>query len=175
MNDIELLKYPIGKLSINDDYSENEIAGFIETIKELPGKLSDIIRNADDEFLNSSYRDGSWTVKQVVHHIADSHLNAFIRLKLALTEDNPIIKPYSQALWAETYDGRDSDIDASLKIIEGTHKRMSDTLSHLNASDFERTYFHPETQKPVKISQLIALYAWHSKHHLGHILSIKSK
>jgi exoribonuclease II len=175
MNDIELLKYPIGKLSINDEYSESEIAGFIETINELPGKLSELIEGADDEFLNKTYREGSWTVKQVVHHIADSHLNAFIRLKLALTEDNPTIKPYSQSLWAETFDGKDSDINASLKIIEGTHQRMADTLRNLSESDFDRTYYHPETGKNVKISQLIALYAWHSKHHIGHILSIKEQ
>jgi exoribonuclease II len=175
MKDLELLKYPIGKLSIKDAYSENEIAGFIETIKELPGKLYEIIENADEDFLNSTYREGGWTVIQVVHHIADSHLNAYIRLKLALTEENPTIKPYIQTLWAETYDGKESDVNASLKIIEGTHQRMSDILLHLNTSEFDRTYYHPENQKQVKISQLIALYAWHSMHHFGHIQSIRIK
>ncbi|MEO8794912.1 MAG: YfiT family bacillithiol transferase, partial [Daejeonella sp.] len=121
------------------------------------------------------YRPEGWTVRQVIHHLADSHMNAFIRFKLALTESNPTITPFDESLWADLPDGKKSPIDSSLKIIEGLHFRWTALLNSLSEDQFQRTYFHPDHGKKWTLENVLALYSWHSSHHLAHITSLKDR
>lgn len=169
MTDIETLKYPIGKFQFKEVYTPGEIMESINIIKNLPAKLITLTGKMSKTQLDTQYREGGWTVRQVVSHIADSHFNSLIRIKLALTEDNPTIKPYNQTLWAELIDSRTAPVEASLKIIEGAHLKMVMILESLSEADLNRTYFHPERNKSDKLVDLIALYGWHSEHHYNHI------
>lgn len=165
--DLEKLKYPIGKFSPKKFTAENKQEA-IKVIRNLPGLLEDETKNLSKDQIDTPYRPGGWTIRQLVHHIADSHMNAYIRFKLALTEDHPIVKPYREDLWAKLPDS-ELDIDLSLRIIESVHARWTTILENMTDSDFERTYFHPEANQSSSLAHNLFMYEWHSMHHLAHI------
>ena len=167
--DIEKLKFPIGKCPKADSVSQNDLETWIETIENFPSKLKSFTEKLSVEELNWIYRPKGWSIKQVVHHCADSHINSFIRFKLALTEDVPTIKPYEEASWAELADGTSNDISSSLQIIEGLHARWVLLLKSLVGKELKRQFFHPENLKIASLEETIGVYAWHCNHHLAHI------
>ena len=171
--DIDLLRYPIGKFLKPIGFSKEFISQNIEIIDQYPGLLKNEVFHLSNEELKLIYRPGGWNIAQVVHHTADSHMNAFIRFKLTLTETTPTIKPYLQHLWAQLPDCIDVPIEASLKILEGLHLRWSTLLRTLSENDFEKKYIHPEQQREVTLYEVLALYAWHCKHHFAHVQQAK--
>ena len=166
---LEQLKYPIGHFEIPREITSETIKNWIIEIYAFTNKIETILENISKQELNFKYRPNGWNIKQLVHHCADSHSNAFIRFKLALTEDNPNIKPYKEALWAELIDGKEDDISYSLMILKGTHHKWTLLLNNLEESHWERTYFHPESKKTYFLKEVVGLYAWHCNHHLEHI------
>jgi len=169
---MEKLQYPIGRFSEPAVYSKEIRLEFIEILRNAPKEFSDLIFSLSNEQLNTPYRDGGWTPKQIIHHVADSHMNSIIRIKLALTEENPTIKPYDENAWIKLSDST-IDVESSLQILKGVHKRYVNLIQSLNEEQFKRTVFHPESNITMSIDYLVALYSWHSKHHLGHILIVK--
>ena len=167
--DIEKLKFPIGKCPKIDDVAENDLKTWIATIESFPSKLKNLTSLLSVEELNWIYRPKGWCIKQVVHHCADSHINSFVRFKLALTEDVPTIKPYEEALWAELADGKSNDISPSLQIIEGVHARWVLLLKSFGEKELKRQFIHPENIKIASLEETIGVYAWHCNHHLAHI------
>ncbi len=168
---IELLRYPIGKFQFKPAVTPEDRKQWIAVLADFPLQLRNTVIELTDEQLDTSYRPGGWTIRQVIHHVADSHLNAYIRFKLALTEDNPTVRPYDENLWAALGDAKYSPIEASLQIIEGLHKRFVQALNEMEETQFKRTYFHPQSRKTFTLEFLVALYSWHSTHHLSHISS----
>jgi hypothetical protein len=166
---LEKLKFPIGKCPKIDDVSENDLATWITTIEEFPSKIKSMTSTLSIEKLNWIYRPNGWSIKQVVHHCADSHINSFIRFKLALTEDVPAIKPYEEQLWAELVDGKSDDILHSLQIIESIHYRWVLLLKSFGERELKRQFFHPANLKKSSLAETIGVYAWHCNHHLAHI------
>ena len=164
------LKYPIGQFQFNGEITKNVTSIWINEIEDLPRLLRDAVRDLDNIKLDTAYRTGGWTVRQVIHHLADSHMNAYVRLKLALTEENPVIKPYDETNWAELSDYKLS-IDISLSLLEVLHKRWTFLLRGLSPADLEKTFIHPDSGE-VSIGENIGIYAWHGKHHLAHITSL---
>lgn len=171
MTDIELLKYPIGKFQKPSSISAEDLKNAINEIKSLPKYLESTVKSFSEEQLDTPYRPGGWTVRQVVHHLADSHMNAYIRFKLALTENNPTIKPYDEASWAELEDSKLS-IEISIGLLKNTHFRWGSILDKMTESDFSRTYFHSESQKTSALDEITLMYCWHGKHHLAHIQAL---
>ena len=169
MKSQDKLKYPIGRFEYGKNYSLDETRRNIKAIAKLPKELKKALKKLRSGDLDKSYRKGGWTVRQVVHHIADSHMNAYIRMKLAVTEPTPVIKPYEEANWAETEDSKTASVKLSLKLLAPLHRRWVMFLETLSEEDLERGYFHPEMQRIIPLPEAIALYAWHSKHHLAHI------
>ncbi|MGG0718490.1 YfiT family bacillithiol transferase [Robertmurraya massiliosenegalensis] len=163
-------RFPIGKFNFNEEMTAERITDCIEEIEELPRLLREVLLYVTEEQLNTPYRKGGWTVRQVVHHLADSHMNAYIRLKLALTEDKPMIKPYDQDSWAELSDSNEP-IDVSLNLLESLHHRFVVLLRSLSFDELNRVFIHPELGE-VSIGKNIGLYSWHGKHHLAHISSV---
>jgi hypothetical protein len=166
---LEKLKFPIGKCPKIDTVSETESKIWIETMENFPSKIKSLTQTLSVEELNWIYRPKGWSIKQVVHHCADSHMNSFIRFKLALTEDVPTIKPYEEQLWAELEDGNSNDIVPSLLIIEGVHKRWVLLMKSLSSTELKRQFFHPANLKISSLEETIGVYAWHCNHHLAHI------
>jgi uncharacterized damage-inducible protein DinB len=165
------LSYPIGKFEPKDfaDRGEN-----LRTINELPAKITDAVKGLSDAQLDTEYRPGGWTVRQTVHHVADSHANSIIRFKLALTEDTaPTIRPYFEERWAELADSK-LPIDVSLKMIEAIHHRWSVLLASMTDEDFAKKFIHPETGEWT-LDSALALYAWHSEHHTAHITRLRER
>ena len=171
---MEDLRYPIGKYIIQP-FSAQQLKEWLNDIKFLPQRLEHAILNLDEAQLATPYRDGGWTVKQLVHHVADSHMNAFIRFKLALTEDNPTIKPYDEAAWAEMNDTKNLPINISLTLLHALHSRWYEILKHMSAEDLNRTVFHPEHKKEMSLWFLLGMYAWHSKHHVAHVTALRER
>ena len=169
MKSQDKLKYPIGRFEYGKNYSLDEIRSNIKAIAKLPKELKKALKKLRSGDLDKTYRKGGWTVRQVVHHIADSHMNAYIRMKLAVTEMTPIIKPYEESLWAETEDGKTASVKLSLKLLTPLHRRWVMFLESLSEEDLDCGYFHPAMQRVISLPEAIALYAWHSKHHLAHI------
>jgi hypothetical protein len=167
------LRYPIGKFQFDGEITSGVAEGWLNEIEALPRILREAVGNMDDEQLDTAYRPGGWTVRQVVHHVADSHMNAFIRFKLALTEESPVIKPYEEGRWAELPD-YDLPIEVSLSLIEGIHIRMGKLLSGLDADDLSRTFIHPDSGE-VTVGENIGIYSWHGRHHLAHITSLSKR
>ncbi|WP_274310535.1 YfiT family bacillithiol transferase [Solibacillus daqui] len=163
-------KYPIGNFQFKGDITSSVINNWINEIETLPLSLREAVKDLNDAQLNTAYRDGGWTVRQVVHHIADSHMNAYVRFKLALTEDNPVIKPYDEAKWADLSD-YNLPIEPSLVLLESLHKRWSNLLRSLTQADLKKTFVHPDSGE-VSIGENIGIYAWHGKHHVAHIMSL---
>ncbi len=170
----ENLSYPIGKFKIPETISATDILNRLDIIEKFPERLTKEVSSLNDTQLDTPYREGGWTVRQVVHHVADSHMNAYIRFKLALTEEIPTIKPYLQDRWAELPDSKAS-IDLSLPIIVNVHKRWLIILLNMTPDDFERKLFHPEQNKELILKNFAALYAWHCNHHLAHITELKKR
>jgi len=169
---LDELKYPTGKYKKPESFTLQEVKDKVKILQELPLALINEVTGLDEPTLSYLHRPDGWTIKQLVHHLADSHMNAFIRIKLALTEENPTIKPYEEAKWAKLPDNN-VPIDASLKIIEGVHQRWTTLLLTLNNADLERTVVHPEHGRQMKVGELVFLYAWHCGHHLTHIKNAK--
>ena len=164
----DLLRYPIGKFEVPVSYTPAEIHNWINVIKTLPGKMRHAIIGLNDTQLDTPYRPGGWTIRQVVHHVADSHMNACIRFKWAMTEDNPTIKAYQQTDWALLPDYK-LPVEASLKILDGLHQRLVALFEGFSEDDWNRTFIHPESGATISLKRNLAMYAWHSKHHLAHI------
>ena len=164
------MRYPIGEFQFDGEITNGVIKDWINEIKDLPRILREVVKDLDNEQLDTPYRLGGWTVRQVIHHLADSHMNAYVRFKLALTEDVPVIKPYDEVEWAELSDYK-LPIDSSLSLLEALHKRWANLLGSLSPSDLEKTFIHPDTGE-VSVGENIGLYAWHGRHHLAHITSL---
>jgi hypothetical protein len=166
--EIEALKYPTGRVQFETEYTAPVVDALIKKIEEFPLQLNNFAQKLKTSDLLYRYRPGSWTVQQIIHHIADSHSNGLNRTKLALTEDNPTIKPYDENLFAALPDSA-MPLDASILILNGVHARWSTLLRSMKTEDFAKTYFHPENKKTWSIAQLISIYAWHGEHHLAQI------
>lgn len=166
---MEKLKYPIGRFEFGKTYTPAKTQAHIQEISALPSKLFNVVNVLSEAQLETPYRPEGWTVRQTVHHVVDSHINAYIRFKLALTENNPAIKPYEEALWAELADGKGALVEWSLQLLKYVHLRWVMLLNSLTEPDWERTYFHPETKRVFALREVAALYAWHSEHHYEHI------
>ncbi|MDK9699313.1 MAG: putative metal-dependent hydrolase [bacterium] len=162
------IRYPIGKFTMTGTTTLDERSQWIEELAKAPEELRSAVRGLNAEQLNSCYREGGWTLRQVVHHLPDSHLNAYVRCKLALTEERPLVKTYEEALWAELSDSTD-DIDMSLDLLDALHRRWVSLLRSLTQEQWQREYLHPE-MKNVPLHRLVGLYAWHGKHHIAHIV-----
>jgi len=173
--EIEKLKYPIGKFKSPSAFSAEETNGWIRTIEALPAKLRKVVSTLNDDQLDTPYRDGGWTVRQVIHHLADSHLNSYIRFKLAMTEDHPTIKPYHEDRWAELQEAKHAPSEISLSLLEALHTRWVIFLKTLSQDDLKRTFHHPESKRDYQLGVILALYAWHSEHHLAHIISLMER
>ncbi|MGE5111132.1 MAG: YfiT family bacillithiol transferase [Acidobacteriaceae bacterium] len=167
------LSFPIGKFEWSGPNSDAQRAAFIADIATLPQKLHAAVSGLSESQFDTPYRPGGWTVRQVVHHIADSHMNAYIRFKLALTETQPLVKPYDEKAWAELPDSK-LPIEVSLKLIDGLHERWAVVLRNMKPADFDRELKHPELGI-VHLDRYIALYAWHGKHHVAHITSLRER
>ena len=172
---LESLKYPIGRFKTPESMNRLQFQEWLDVLKSAPGKLENCVATMNDQQLDTPYRDGGWTVRQLVHHIADSHLNAYIRLKLALTEDNPTIKPYDEKKWAELPDTFSVPISVSLSLLTNAHIRMTALLDVMDENGWQRTYFHPEHQKSITLYAMVGMYAWHLNHHIAHIENLKKR
>jgi uncharacterized damage-inducible protein DinB len=168
------LRYPIGRFQKVASLTEAEREAAIESIAATPIRLRAAILGLDSEQLDTPYRPGGWSVRQVVHHVPDSHLNAYVRFKLALTEDNPTIKTYDEKLWAELEDGKSTPVEVSLALLEAVHDRWVRLLRSLVPEDFARTLNHPELGA-MRLDSLLALYAWHGRHHVAHVTALRQR
>jgi uncharacterized damage-inducible protein DinB len=167
-------RYPIGKFQPPPSVTDSDRAAFVDQIAALPGDLRAAVSGFDDARLDTPYRDGGWTVRQVVHHVPDSHLNAYTRFKLALTEDRPTIKTYEEAQWAELPEARSAPIGVSLALLDALHQRWVLLLRVLAPGQFARSFRHPDLGL-MTLDQLVAMYAWHGRHHVAHISALSSR
>ncbi|RAJ82127.1 DinB family protein [Chitinophaga dinghuensis] len=172
---MEALQYPIGRFQAKVDYTPDELNGFINDIRYLPALLETVIQNMDEAQLQTPYRPDGWTVAQLVHHVADSHLNAYTRLKLALTEDVPTIKVYEEKAWAELPDVFTVPTNVSVTLLHALHARWVACLKAITPEQWERTFYHPEHKKEFNIKTITAMYAWHGLHHVAHITALKER
>jgi hypothetical protein len=168
------LSYPIGKFHYEAPLTKAQRNAALDVIAGVPAKLREGVRGLSAAQLDTAYRPGGWTVRQVVHHVPDSHLNAFIRTKLALTETEPMIKPYDEKRWAELADAQLTPIETSLTLLEAVHERWNHLLRAMTDSDFARTFRHPEHGVRT-LDWLVALYAWHGPHHVAHITGLRAR
>lgn len=167
------LRYPIGKYE-PQPYSEVQKKKWLTDLAQLPNMVEAAVLNLDQAQLDTPYRDGGWTVQQLVHHIADSHVNAFCRMKLILTEDNPTIKPYEEKEWAKMADVL-LPINISITLLHALHLRMYALMSAVSDEEWPRTYFHPESNKQFTLWHLLGMYAWHGRHHVAHIIALRER
>ena len=166
-------RYPVGKFSNPDSVTTQQRAQFLDGAAQTPAKLRASVHGLSDAQLDTPYRDGGWTPRQVVHHVADSHMNAYIRFKLALTEDNPTIKPYAEDRWAELADSK-LPVEPSLVIIDQVHHRWVTLMRAMQESDWARTFNHPENGTR-RLEQVLALYDWHGRHHVAHVTELRKR
>ena len=167
------LRYPSGKFQRVENATEAQRRAFIAAIAETPARLREAVAGLNEQQLDTPYRPGGWTVRQVVHHLPDSHLNSFVRFKLALTENEPSIKPYDEARWAELADSK-SPIEPSLLLLDSLHRRWIVLLNSLSPSDWSRTFRHPE-RGLMTLADNLQLYAWHGRHHVAHIAALRER
>jgi uncharacterized damage-inducible protein DinB len=168
------LRYPVGNFQYAGPAAGEQRQKWIADIAETPARLRTAIQGLSAEQLDTPYRPEGWTVRQVVHHVPDSHMNAYVRLRLALTETAPTIKPYQEALWAELPDARTGPVDISLQLLEAMHCRWVALLRSLKEQDWQRIYRHPE-MGDVTMEKMLALYAWHGRHHVAHITELRKQ
>ncbi len=167
-------RYPIGKFEPRSSETDASRRDLIQSIAEAPARMRAAVAGLSDAQLDTPYRPGGWTVRQVVHHVPDSHLNAYVRFRLALTEQQPTIKPYDEGRWAELEDARKAPIEPSLRLLESVHARWVILMRSLDAAAFKRTYNHPESGI-ADLDRLLRLYEWHGRHHVAHITSLKER
>ena len=170
----DALRYPVGRFVPSPTFSPYEKQLAIGTLAGLPENLRSAVEGVSSSQLNTPYREGGWTVRQLVHHVADSHMNAYVRTRLALTEDWPEIKAYDQDMWANLHDARLLPVDVSLDLLEPLHRRWVALFESLSDADFERGYRHSENG-PQKLSEVLPLYAWHCRHHTAHITGLRQR
>jgi uncharacterized damage-inducible protein DinB len=172
---MEDLRFPTGKFDWSKaTHTPEERKKLIDAIAEAPGRLTQAVIGLNGKQLDTPYREGGWTVRQVTHHLADSHMNSYIRFKLALTEDNPTIKPYQEAAWAELADSRVTPIDVSLALVDNLHARWVVLLRSMKADEWARKVMHPEVG-PMSLDLMLGLYAWHGAHHVAHITGLRKR
>ncbi len=167
-------RYPIGEYQ-PQPFSETLKSDWLADIKFLPQAIEHAIINLDEAQLQTPYRDGGWTVHQLVHHVADSHMNAYMRFKLGYTEHNPTIRPYEEKAWATTADVQNLPINISITLLHALHHRWYEFLNSFTDADFEKTVFHPEHKKQFTLWHLLGMYAWHSRHHVAHIRALRER
>lgn len=172
---MEDLRYPIGQFRYEGAPDQPRREQWIEEIAAAPAKLRAVVAGLSSQQLDTPYRDGGWTVRQVVHHLPDSHLNAYTRIKLALTEDEPTIRPYEEARWAELPDARSGPVELSLTLLDVLHQRWVLLLRSLRPDDFRRRFRHPEHGRLFELDEAVAMYAWHGRHHVAHITSLRRR
>lgn len=168
------VRYPIGRFRPEPRIDAEKRRAYLAEIEALPGALRRAVEGLGGERLETPYRPGGWTVRQVVHHVADSHLNAYVRFKLALTEDRPPVKTWNESAWGELADARDAPLEASLTLIDGLHRRWMGLLASMAREDFARTFRHPEWNE-VRLDDFLQLYAWHGRHHVAQIDSLRRR
>ncbi|MBO9562881.1 MAG: bacillithiol transferase BstA [Niastella sp.] len=168
------LRFPIGKYE-PQPFSDRQKREWLQDIQFLPGLLEQAIENLDEFQFETPYRDGGWTVRQVVHHVPDSHMNAYTRFKLGLTEDKPTIKPYDEAKWAELKDVNVVPVNMSITLLYALHTRWHSAIRDLTNEQWQRTVIHPEHKKEMTLWHLLGMYAWHGKHHVAHITSLRER
>jgi uncharacterized damage-inducible protein DinB len=171
MND---LRYPVGKFHYEGPLSDEQKRAFLDDIEQTPAKLRAAVAGLSEKQLDTPYRPEGWTVRQVVHHMPDSHMNSYVRFKLALTEDEPTIKPYAEDRWAELADSQSTPIEVSLTLLESMHNRWVRLLRSLTPEEWKRTFRHPDLG-PMTLEKTLALYAWHGKHHVAHITELRKR
>jgi uncharacterized damage-inducible protein DinB len=169
------LRYPIGPFNFDGRADEDRRRGWIHHIEQAPTSVRTAVAGLSPERLDTPYRPGGWTIRQVVHHLPDSHLNAYTRFKLALTEDVPTIKPYQEARWAELPDARSGAIELSIALLESLHRRWVLLLRQLSSADYARQLVHPEQGRRMDLNELLAMYAWHGQHHVAQITSLRQR
>ena len=167
-------RYPIGKFSYTGPLTAEQKRRFLDEIEQTPTKLRAALQGLSDPQLDTPYRDGGWTVRQVAHHVVDSHMNSYIRFKLALTEHDPTIKPYLEDRWAELPEAKRAPVEVSLALLDSLHRRWMLMLRNLTEADWKRTFRHPE-MGPMTLEKTLALYAWHGRHHVAHVTSLRDK
>lgn len=168
------LRYPIGRFHFDGLLTEEQRKNSIEAIAQAPANLRAAVKGLSSEQLDTPYRPEGWTVRQVVHHVPDSHMNAYVRYKLALTEEEPTIKPYAEDRWAKLADTQATPVETSLALLESLHDRWVRLLRSLTAEDWRRSFRHPELGL-VSLEKNLALYAWHGRHHVAHITSLRER
>jgi uncharacterized damage-inducible protein DinB len=168
------VRYPIGKHQMVP-FSQEEKEARLADILFLPRMLEYAVLNLNDDQIQTPYRDGGWTVNQVIHHVADSHMNAFIRFKLGLTEDNPTIKPYIQSAWGDTADVTAVPVNLSITLLHSLHHRWYELLKTISDDQWERTIYHPEQERKITLWELLLIYAWHGKHHAAHVTNLREQ
>jgi hypothetical protein len=173
--DLEQLKYPIGKHRYAGSLSPQQLEQCLNAIAVLPEKLKNEVAHLSAAQLDTPYRPGGWTVRQVVHHLGDSHMNALIRFKLALTEDRPTIKPYLEAAWSAMDDNLHMAVEPGLDLVAALHARWMVLLRGLTPAQLQRSYLHPQYNKEYSLEEAVSAYAWHGNHHLAHITGLKKK
>jgi len=167
-------RYPIGKFSYDGPLTAEQKKQYLDDIEQTPARLRAVVSGLSDQQLNTPYRDGGWTVRQLAHHVPDSHMNAYIRFKLALTEDDPTIKPYMEDRWAELPESKQAPIEVSLVLLDSLHQRWTMVLRNIKDSDWKRTFRHPE-MGPMTLEKTLALYSWHGRHHVAHVTTLRKK
>ena len=173
-SNLEDLKYPIGKYQAPVDVGEAQRRDWIATISVLPSELTEVVLGLNEDQLDTPYRDGGWTVRQVVHHVADSHMNSTIRFRWALTEDLPLIKAYDETTWAELPDAKSMPVAVSLEFLTALHSRWTNLLAAMSANDFKRRLRHP-VHGEFALDWMLGLYAWHGRHHVAHIRRLRER
>lgn len=169
------LAYPIGKWVRPASLTPEQRRNTIRVIQDTPSRMRAAVAGLTDAQLDTPYRPGGWSVRQVVHHVPDSHMNAYTRFKLGLTEDQPTIKPYDEAKWAELEDGKSKLVEQSLTLLEALHSRWVFLLERMTPADFARAITHPEWKGPMSLDQLLSLYGWHGPHHVAHITELRKR
>ena len=172
---LEKAMYPIGRYKIPERYDPEMQNEWINEIEALPNWLDHVIENLDAAQLETPYREGGWNIRQVIHHIADSHMNGYIRQKLALTEDNPVIKPYDENRWVMLPDVEKEPVNMSITLLHALHRRWGTMLRNLEPADWERVYYHPEDDRVVPLWASVDTYAWHGRHHMEHVRSLRER
>jgi uncharacterized damage-inducible protein DinB len=167
-------RYPIGKFTFDGSLNHTQRKKFIDDIEQAPAALRAAVQDLSPQQIETPYRDGGWTVRQVVHHVPESHMNAYIRFKLALTEDEPTIKPYAEDRWAELADTKSTPVEVSLTLLESLHDRWVRLLQSLSTEDWKRTFRHPE-MGAMTLEKTLALYAWHGPHHVAHVTALRER